>query len=143
FGGLFGVGLGKLMIRAYAPFFSFPRLEFLLQADVLVSGVLVALAAGLVATFGSVRRVVKLPPAVAMKPPAPATYRPMFLERIGVGRLLPPAARMVARRLQSNPFKSILSSVGIALSLGILIAVSGLMGALETVIDVVFRQEQR
>lgn len=142
-GALLGVGMGRLMIEAYRPFFRFPTLDFLLRTDVLVAGLLVATVSGLVATVGSVRRVVRLPPAVAMKPPAPARYRATLFERLGLGGVLPPAARMVMRRLERTPVKSALSVVGISFSLGILVASSGLLGSIDRLVDVAFRQEQR
>ncbi|WP_373048366.1 ABC transporter permease [Vulgatibacter sp.] len=142
-GAILGVALGRLLVRAYAPFFRFPRLAFELQGEVLVAGVLLALLAGLAATWGSVRRVVRLPPAEAMQPPAPARFRPLLVERLGLAQHLSPAARMVLRRLGRHPVKSALSSLGIALSLGIVLASTGLLGSIEQVVDHVFRQEQR
>src|SRR5690606_28980543 len=76
FGALLGVGLGRALVHLYGAYFRFPALAFRLEPGVLLVGLVVSLGAGLVATFGSVRRVVRLPPAEAMKPPAPATYRP-------------------------------------------------------------------
>lgn len=142
-GGLLGIGLGKLTLLAYVPYFRLPELGFHLQPGVLVAGALIAVVSGFAATLGSVRRVVRLPPAVAMKPPAPAVYRATVLERIGLGSHLPPAARMVVRRLERHPLKSVLSALGVALALGILIASEGMLGSIDRIVDVVFRQEQR
>src|SRR5690606_15617424 len=65
------------------------------------------------------------------------------LERLGLAGHLPPAARMVLRRIARTPIKSALSSLGVALSLGILLASYGLMGAIDVAMDLAFRQEQR
>lgn len=142
-GALLGVFLGRLMLRAYAPYFRFPSLDFVLEPRVIAIGFLVSLGAGLAATLGSVRRIVRLPPATAMKPPAPATFRRSWLESLGLWHHLSPAARMVVRRIERAPLKPALSALGIALALAILIAVSGLMGAVDHMVDVAFRQEQR
>lgn len=142
-GGIAGVVLGRLLVSVYQPFFRFPDLRFHLQGGVLLGGLAIAVGAGVIATVGSVRRVVRLPPAEAMKPPAPATFRPMLLERLGLAGHLPPAARMVLRRIARTPIKSALSSLGVALSLGILLASYGLMGAIDVAMDLAFRQEQR
>ena len=142
-GGLLGVILGRLLVSVYQPFFRFPNLTFLFQFDVLLAGLAISVVAGVLATVGSVRRVVRLPPAVAMKPPAPASYKPILLERLGIGRHLAPATRMVTRRLGRTPLKSALSALGVALSLGILLASNGLMGAIDVAMDLAFRQEQR
>jgi putative ABC transport system permease protein len=53
------------------------------------------------------------------------------------------AARMVIRRLERRPLKALLSSLGIALSLAILLSTSALRGSIHRLMDVGFRQEQR
>lgn len=142
-GALLGIAFGRSMIEMYRPFFRFPVLVFRLQPDVLAIGVLVGVLAGLVATFGSVRKVVRLPPAEAMRPPVPASYRPTLVERIGFGRFLSPAARMVARRLERRPIKTALSTLGVALSLSLLVATYSLLGSVDLLVDLAFRLEQR
>lgn len=142
-GALFGIFLGRLALRAYAPFFRFPSLDFVLQPQVLVIGLVVALGSGLLATLGSVRRVVRLAPAEAMKPPAPAVYRRSWLEGLGLWHHLAAPARMIVRRIERAPLKPALSSLGIGLALAIMIAVGGLLGAIDRMVDRAFRVEQR
>ena len=77
-------------------------------------------AAGL-GVAGAVRRVVNLPPAVAMRPEPPANYRPTIIERIGLQRFFSQTTRMILRHLERHPFKSLISSLGIALAVAILV----------------------
>lgn len=142
-GALLGSLLGRLALQAYAPYFRFPSLDFVLEPRLILIGLAISLAAGLLATLGSVRRIVRLAPAEAMKPPAPATFRRSWLEGLGLWRHLSPPARMVVRRIERAPLKPALSSLGIALALAILIAVSGLLGAIDHLVDMAFRAEQR
>jgi DNA-binding MarR family transcriptional regulator len=44
-----------------------------------------------------VRKAARLPPAEAMRPEPPASYKPTLLERIGLGVLVPNVARMILR----------------------------------------------
>lgn len=142
-GALLGMVLGRLVMLAYGPYFRFPSLDFMLEPGVILIGFAIALSAGFLATVGSVRRIVRLPPAEAMKPPAPATFRRSWLETLGLWRHLSPPARMIVRRIERAPLKPALSSLGIALALSILVAVGGLLGSIEEMVDIAFRLEQR
>ncbi len=68
-----------------------------------------------------VNRAVRLPPAEAMRPEAPARYRASFFERLRPARLLSPAARMVVRNLDRRPIRFALSVLGVSLAVGILV----------------------
>ncbi len=116
-----GVWLGKAVTGMYAQFYHFP--EYLYRFD--VGTVLLALSMGLVAafvgTFGAVRQAVLLPPAEAMRPAPPARFRRTLLERLGWSRLFSSSARMILRELERRPFKAIMSTIGIALAVAVLI----------------------
>lgn len=116
-----GAWMGKGLTGMYTVFYRFPvfYFEFNLQLAGLAMGL--SAAAAIIGTFGAVRRAVILPPAEAMRPEPPATYKPTILERIGFADLLSPVARMVLRRLERETGKAILSCLGIALSLAVLI----------------------
>ncbi len=88
--------------------------------------------------LGAVRAILPLAPAEAMRPPAPLLYRVGALERLGVDRLLGGAGRMVLRELRRRPLRALLSSVGIALGIGIVVLGSFQRDAMETMIDVQF-----
>lgn len=106
--------LGRLILDLYIPIFRFPELEFRLSPQL----VLLALCASGVAAGGgallAVRAAVKLPPAEAMRPPSPPRYRRGLLERWGLSELAGPSGMMVLREIERRPLKLLLSALGIA-----------------------------
>lgn len=130
-----GRWLGSAMTNLYASFFGFPLLEFRtgLATPLVAAGI--ALLAGGVGAYGALRRILALSPAEAMSPEPPARYRPTLPERLGVGRLFGPSGRMVLREIGRRPVRTVLSSVGIAMSLGILVVGRFSSDALEFLID--------
>lgn len=116
-----GAWLGGLMTGLYTRVFGFPQPEYRVGLDVVVTGIGVSLASAAIGAFAALRQVMRLPPAEAMRPPSPATYRPSLLERAGLGRLVGGTGRMVLRELGRHPARTLLSTVGIAMSVAILV----------------------
>ncbi len=77
-GSVAGTWLGRGMTVQYAKFYSFPFLIFRMSPQVYLLAAAVTLFAAMLGAFGSVRAAFALPAAVAMRPPAPATYRRLF-----------------------------------------------------------------
>lgn len=113
-GVLLGSWLGGEMIQLYARYFKLPDLYFrfsVTDAFLATSISFVCAAAG---AFGSVRKVVRIAPAEAMRPPAPAQYRRSIVDRLGLKQLVGPAAHMVIRELERRPLRTIMSSFAVA-----------------------------
>ena len=146
-GALLGVPIafwmGGLLAGIYRDFFHFPHLSWALSW----SGLLVALGACLVTAFsgalGALRRAMALPPAAAMLPEPPEQYTPTLVERLGWGGRLPIAARMILRNLERKPGKALLSLLGLALAVALLVAGRYGVDALDLIIDLQFRAAQR
>jgi putative ABC transport system permease protein len=142
-GALGGRVLGGLVLGLYAAVFRFPTLEFRLSLS-LVGWALVAslLSAGGGALL-AVRAAVKLPPAEAMRAPAPARYRRGLLERLGVSALLGPSGMMVFREAFRRPLRTSMSALGIGGAVSLLIL--GLFGwdSMTSYFERTFRREQR
>jgi putative ABC transport system permease protein len=138
-----GAYLGRGMMRLYEPYFHFPQYGYRLDTGVVATAVLVSLAAALVGGFATVRHAARLPPAEAMRPEAPPSYRPSILEKIGLGRLLSPSGRMVLRELTRRPLRTALSAFGIAMATAILIAARFSFDAIDGIMDLAFEQAQR
>ena len=139
-----GVYLGDAMLGMYTgEYFRFPQPAYRLELDVAVTGVLVSLGAAVVGAVGATGRVSRMPPAEAMRPPAPANYRKTLLERIGVFRWLGPASRMILRELQRRPMRLLLSAVGIALSIGIVVTSRYMYDATNHMLDVQVHRAMR
>ncbi|NOT53629.1 MAG: FtsX-like permease family protein [Deltaproteobacteria bacterium] len=121
FGVVLGAWLGRLMTANYVDFFRFPILAFRVQPWLPLLGIGVGLLSALVATVSAVRRVMVLTPAEAMRPPAPPRYRHTLIERLGFVRWLSPQGRMVLRHIGLRPGRALMTTVGIALAVPILV----------------------
>ncbi|MBN2191600.1 MAG: ABC transporter permease [Polyangiaceae bacterium] len=138
-GGLgLGIWFGRMMTELYAAFFHFPVLEYRLAPSVVFAAVGISLLAALAGALFTVRAVVRLPPAEAMRPPAPTIYHRTVLERLGLLALLGPAARMVVREIERRPLRLLLSSVGIAMAVAITVIGQFWGDAMDFMIDVQF-----
>lgn len=146
-GGLIGTGagvwLGHGMTRLYTTFYRFPIFTFQLDPGVVVLAVGVTLLASAVGVHGAVRRAAGLPPAEAMRPEPPASYRPALVERLGLKRVFTQGARMVLRHLERHPAKAALTVTGIAMAAAIMIVGSFSKDALDYLMDFQFRLAQQ
>lgn len=138
-----GIWMARRLTELYTEFYRFPILQHRINASVLALSFAIALTAGVVGALLAVRRAASLPPAEAMRPEPPKSFRPTFAERIGLQRLLPPAARMVLRNLERQPVKTGASMLGIAMAVGVLVLGSFGADSLEYLIDQQFRIAQR
>ncbi|TAK04549.1 MAG: FtsX-like permease family protein [Candidatus Manganitrophaceae bacterium] len=138
-----GVWLGHYMTGMYTTFFHFPQLTYRIQPWIPLLAAAISLTAGVAAALQTVRRVASLPPAEAMRPPAPATFRRMILERLGWAHLLSSQTRMVVRTLERRPLRAALTTFGIASSIAIIIGGTFWGDAVEELIRVQFDEIQR
>ena len=115
-----GVWLGRGLGEMYMEFYRFPYLDYVLAPNVALTAVVATLVAALLGTLQAVRRAALLPPAEAMRPEPPTTYRETWIERAGAKRFLSQPSRMILRHLERRPIKSALSVLGIALACAIL-----------------------
>jgi len=91
----------------------------------------------------AVNRAVQLPPAQAMRPEPPATYRVSFIEKTGLGRFMPQLYRMIIRHIGRKPVNASLSVIAIALACAVLVVGTFFRDAFEFLINVEFRLAQR
>ena len=138
-----GVTLGHLVLGLYGTTFRFPNLEFHLSAGLVATSVAVSAIAALVGAWGAVRSAVRLPPAEAMQPPAPARYRRSVVERLGVSALIGTSGMMVLREITRRPLRTLLSSLGIAGAVSLLILSHFGLDSLINYFEGTFRREQR
>lgn len=138
-----GIWLGSGMLDLYRQFYRFPVLVYRLDVSVGVTGVLISLAAALVGALAAVWRVARMPPAEAMQPPAPPTYRQGFLDRKALSRLLGTSSMMVVRELRRRPVRTLLSAVGIAAAVGILVVGRFAYDSFEFLMHDVYHKENR
>jgi putative ABC transport system permease protein len=142
FGVPVGSWLGRLMAVFYAQFFRFPALVFELEPGVAFGGAAVAVVAAIAGALGTLRRVVSIPPIVAMTPEVPA-FRRTLLDRIGITPLLSPAVRMTVRNLTKRPLRSGLASAGMALAVAVVVVGGSSADGFHRMRDVQFEAVQR
>ena len=144
-GALAGIALGTQLVAMYHMFFRFPELSFHLNTAALVLALGVAAAAALLGVWNALRRVAQLPPAEAMRPEPPASYRPALLERTGIGRLFSHTFRIAVRNLERKPLQGFFTVTGLALATSILIIPNCFRDSVREVLefqwDVVQRQD--
>lgn len=138
-----GVWMGAGLAELYRQFFQFPALRFQVRPDMVATAVLISAVAAFAGAVTAVRRVVSLPPADAMRPEPPAQFHAGLLDRSRLQQLLSPAMRMIARNLERRSLKALLSVVGIAFAVAILVVGRYSLDALDYIIDVHFRTVQR
>jgi putative ABC transport system permease protein len=139
-----GVGdwFGRYMTRMYNDFFRFPSFYYAVAPWTVAGGAVTFLVAALAGAWAAVRRLVALAPAEAMRPPAPPVFRPLLVERIGLGARFGPQARMILRNLQRRGGRALLTTVGVASAVAILIGGIWWPDALDYLLDVQFAHSQ-
>jgi len=138
-----GLWAGEAMVGLYDAYFKFPSLEHRVSWPLVLLGGGVSLVAAVLGGAGAVRRAVSLPPAEAMLPPAPERFTPGWMERAGVGRAFSASGRLVLRNLERRPVRALLSSVGVAFSVAILVIGLFLYDGIELAMDLQFGVAQR
>lgn len=138
-----GYWTGSAITELYAHYFHFPLLRYDPSASVIGSAVLISAAAAMSGAFTAIRAVITLPPAEAMRPPAPPTFKTTIIESFGLQKFLSQPARMTLRHLGRRPQRAMISCLGIAMSLAIFIGASFTTGAITFMLDVQFEVAQR
>ncbi len=113
-----GVWAGRWMTGLYTPYFRFPGAAYHLDVGLVTITVAIALATALSGAYAAVRRVARLPPAEALRPPAPTSYK-RELRRLR--RVIGPAAMMIGREIARRPTRFAMSVLGISMGVAIYI----------------------
>ncbi len=118
-GVVLGLWSGRWMTAMYGDFYRFPSKPHVVSLGVIAASIAIGLGAATLGALGAVFRVTRMPPAQAMRPPAPLTYRKTLLERLGVRP--GPTSMMVMREIERRPLRFAMSTAGIAMGIGIFI----------------------
>jgi putative ABC transport system permease protein len=138
-----GVWSGTWMTDLYTDFFRFPNRAYRLSPSLVVVTIGVGLVAAVIGALASVRQVARMPPAEAMRPPAPLRYRRSALERLGPGSLIGPSVMMIAREIGRRPLRFLLSVAGIAMGIAIFVMGRFSWDSFDNVMGNVFVREHR
>lgn len=146
-GSLLGIGLGiwasRYMASIYAIYFQMPAISLHLRPDALLAGCLLASGAALAGALSAVLRAVRLPPATAMRPPAPDTFRSGILELPSLRHWIDPIHRIILRNLLRHRIKTLLSATGIGLAVALLFMGGYQFNAVNFMLNVQFQKIQR
>ena len=139
-----GWWLGRTISISYAEVFRFPFLAYRLDPKIALVAAGVALAVASLGAVAAVRRAVRLPPAVAMRPEPP----PAFVRRGGgrgvAARLgLDTLTRMVLRRLARTPLRAAMTTVGVAAAGALLVGSLHWIDSIEALIVAHFERTER
>lgn len=138
-----GMWMGAKFTGLYYDYFRFPSIPARVDWAAAGIGVGVSSAFALLGTLSGVRRVMRLTPADALRPESPSRFRPLLLERLGLGRIVGPSARMVLRNVERRPFRTASTVVGAALAVALLASGRFPYDAFDRMMDVEFRIAQR
>ncbi len=138
-----GAWLGDVMVEMYKEFFVFPDLVYTLRPRLVLFAFTISVVAASVGALGGMRKAVSLPPAEAMRPQAPARFKPGVMERIGLGHFLSSATRMVLRNIERRPMKSVFSALGVAFSVSILVVGMFMFDSIDYMMELQFGVIQR
>ncbi len=133
-----GTWLGSYVTQLFGDFFRFPFLIFSKSLDVYLTAAALSLVAAIVGAVRALRGVVTLAPAVAMQPPAPASFRRVLPTWLAMDRILSQPAVMLLRNITRHPIRAALTTLGMALATAILVVSLFVSGTMENLIDVTY-----
>jgi putative ABC transport system permease protein len=137
-GSYFGIRLASL----YAEFYRFPILIYRPEVQIFVWAGLISATTAIAGAIGATLKAVSLPPAEAMRPEAPARFRPMAIDKLTFA-FISPALRMIVRNLERRPIRALASAFAISCSIMIVVVEFGMFDALDRMMELQFRDVQR
>ncbi|MBF9197382.1 ABC transporter permease [Microvirga terrestris] len=137
-GVLVGIWYGHGMLNNYRPFFRFPEMVYTFPLWLPLAALVVSFGAAVTGVLTAVRRVLRLTPAEAMRPPAPVAF-----SRALAGGRLRPAAKMALRGIVGRPLRSLLTIVGLAFAVPMIVLGLFWWDALDYMVAVQFNGIER
>jgi|SRR5579864_2370904 len=142
-----GAAIGGWMAAAVthllAQFMRFPHLEVQFSWAVFFGVGALSIAAAVAGSAVAVRRAARLSPAVAMQPLTPRVFRRGLIERLPFWTMLDQPTRMIVRRLERFPGRAVVTSVGLAVSLSLLIGSQFLFNSIDAIVDQAYFRARR
>jgi putative ABC transport system permease protein len=142
-GAAIGASLGAGIVEMYRQYFRFPNLTMTFHWPAFAAAAAVAVGAAMAGSILAVRRAAALSPAVAMQPPRPTAYRPGPFDRFVRSSRLDQATRMIVRHIERFPSRALVTSLGLASSLALLVGTQFLFDGIDKVIDQTYYRTQR
>jgi putative ABC transport system permease protein len=114
-----GIWTMRWMTNLYSDFYHFPTRLYRVSPALIAVSVGIGLGSAVLGAFGAIRRVTRMQPAQAMRPPTPLVYRRSLVERLRLTRFLGPSAMIVVREIERRPLRFTMSTCGIAMGVAI------------------------
>lgn len=143
FGLLLGTWLAVLVIDIYRGFFRFPVLEAGLEPWIAVLAVLASVLVANAAAASAVYRIARLPPAEAMRPQVPAVTTLARHIEVMSQRSMPVPFLMALRTVVGRPARTLLTILGIALAVPLVLFGLFWFDAIAHMIDTAFGRIER
>ncbi len=137
-GSVAGTWLGLRVTALFGDFFHFPFLVFARAPDLYVIAGALSAAAAAIGAIRALTEVVRLPPAVAMQPPAPASFHRLGRADILLDRIVSQPTLMTLRNIARHPVRAAFTIIGMALATAILIVSLFTRDTMEQLIDVTY-----
>lgn len=141
-GWIAGYWLGWYETRLYGEFYHFPFLLYRPTPAAFVSAALIGFGAALLGAMRTVFVAASLPPAEAMRPPAPPMFQRIGGARDGVAGRLEQLTRIILRQVWRWPVRTATTCGGIAMAVAVLITSFQWLDAIQHMVDIYFRQAQ-
>lgn len=138
-----GSVLGEQICDVYNRYFRFPNLTFAIPLSTLLTGAVFTCAAAAAGALSAVRNAVRVPPAEAMRPEAPANYRVRFVDQPLVAGQLGVVGRMVARNIARRPVRALASIAGVSAAVALLMVGMVMFDAMDRLIETQFWVSER
>lgn len=138
-----GIWMGKNLSQIYMNFFNLPYINYVIKPQVIIAVTIICCVVAIAGTWFALKRAAKLPPAQAMRPQAPVSYRVTFIEKLGWQHWFSQPSRMIFRHIERKPFKSFLTTLGIAMACGTMMVGGFQEGAIDYMVEVQFKLSQR
>lgn len=138
-----GFAFGGAMIASYHGFFRFPKLTFELTPWSAVVGTTISFAAASLGVVTALQSVVRMPPAVAMRPAAPLRFRRSWIEALISTRALRARQIMMLRSMLGRPLRTALTIVGIAFAVPMVVLGLFWRDAIDHMIEIQFNLVER
>ena len=137
-----GFWLGWYETRLYGEFYHFPFLLYRPTPTAFLIAASIGFGAALAGALRTVLRAASLPPAEAMRPPAPPMFRRLGSARLRFAERMEQLTRIIVRQVWRWPVRTLTTCGGIAMSVAVLITSFQWIDAIEHMVDVYFRQAQ-
>ncbi len=146
-GSLLGIALGAVLGRwlahVYQGIYRFPFLAYHLSLRAVATSVAVSLAAAGTGALMALRAALVLPPAEAMRAPAPPRFGPALIERLGLQRWFSQLTRMALRDLERRPGRAVFTVMGLAMACSVMMVGRFQGDAIEHMVDTQLSIAQR